>query len=312
MTANLEHAAVSPMNEAPALKPGRPVGETLQAIAAHLLIQAHEILEDKTLDDKVVVHDIRRAMKQWRAFLKMLSPFLADQHQSLRDDARTLARKLTVARDAQSAIDAYHDTIAGTYDLPSELTPQNLVAIYRRLEELRADKESKIWDEETRQQFTDYITAASYYVSHWALHPLTFSDLAERLAETYRRARQALPKDWSAATPEELHELRRRVVEHRYQMELIEPAWPRLGRIWVDEAQRLRTRLGRYQDLVVLTHLTMPHQPLAPWRRKLAPLIGYQQAEYAKLASRVAARLFAEPPKVFRRRIEALWDAQAG
>lgn len=308
----MDHDTLSAMNEAPALKPGRPVGETLQAIAAHLLIRAHEILEDRTLDDKVVVHDIRRAMKQWRAFLKMLSPFLADQHQSLRDDARTLARKLTVARDAQSAIDAFHDTIAGTYDRPSELTPQNLVAIYRRLEDLRIEKEARIWDEETRQQFSDYITAASYYVSHWALHPLTFGDLSERVADTYRRARQALPKDWSQASPDELHELRRRVVEHRYQMELIEPAWPRLGRIWVDEAQRLRTRLGRYQDLHVLALLTLPHQPLAPWRRKLVPLIAHQQAEYAKQASRVAARLFAEPPKAFRRRIEALWEAQAG
>jgi CHAD domain-containing protein len=158
---------------------------------------------------------------------------------------------------------------------------------------------------------TDYITAASYYVSHWALHPLTFADLAGRLAETYRRARQALPNDWTSTLPDDLHELRRRVVEHRYQMELIEPAWPRLGRIWVDEAQRLRNRLGRYQDLFVLTQLTYPHQPLSPWRSKLMPLIAHQQADYLNLASRVAARLFAEPPKVFRRRIEALWDAQA-
>ena len=299
------------MNEPPALKPGSPVGETLQASAAHLLRQAHDILEDRSLDDKVVVHDIRRAMKQWRAFLKMLSPFLADQHQGLRDDARTLARKLTVARDAQSAIDAFHDTIAGTYDLPPTLSPQNLVAIYRRLEDLRVEKEATIWDEETRQQFADYIAAASYYVSHWALHPLTFSDLAGCLAKTYRRARRALPKDWKSASPDDLHELRRRVVEHRYQMELIEPAWPRLGRIWVDEAQRLRTRLGRVQDLHVLTQLTLPHQPLAYWRSKLTPLIAHQQAEYVRMASRVATRLFAESPKAFRRRLEALWDAQA-
>ncbi len=62
--------------------------------------------------------------------------------------------------------------------------------------------------------------------------------------------------------PDDLHELRRRVIEHRYQMELVEPAWPRLGRIWVDEAQRLRNRLGAFQDLAVLMHLTEPHQPL--------------------------------------------------
>lgn len=307
----MDKETASAMTEAPALKPGRPVGETLQAIAAHLLAKAQGILEDRTLDDKVVVHDIRRAMKQWRALLKLLSPFLADQHQTLREEARRLARRLTLARDAQSAIEAFHDTMSGTYDLPPTLSPQNLVTIYRRLESLRAEKEAQIWDADTRQQFADYIATASYYVSHWDLHPLVFADLAERLAETYRRSRRALPDDWPAATAEDLHELRRRVVEHRYQMELIEPAWPRLGRIWVDEAQRLRNRLGRYQDLVVLTELTHPHQPLAPWRSKLLPLIAHQQAACLKPASRLAARLFAESPKAFRRRIEALWDAQA-
>jgi CHAD domain-containing protein len=293
------------------LQPGHPVGETLQAIAAHLLARAYGILEDRTRDDKEVVHDIRRAMKQWRAFLKLLSPYLSDQHRTLRADARSLARRLTAARDAQSAIDAFHDIVEGTYHLPPTLTPQNLIAIYRKLDNLRLEQEAHIWDEETRRQFLDYIAAASYHVSHWALHPLTFGDLAGRLADTYSRARQARPDDWAQATSEGLHDLRRRVVEHRYQMELIEPVWPRLGRLWVDEAQRLRTRLGRCQDLHVLMLLTQPHQPLAPWRAKLLPLIVHRQADCVRLAERLAARLFAEPPKAFRRRIEALWEAQA-
>ena len=189
------------MNVVSAIKPGQPVGGALRDIAAGAVAEAQAILNDPALDSTTKVHDIRRALKRWRALLRMLEPHLGEGGAALRLQARDLARRLTVARDAQSAIDAFHDTIAGTYDLPPTLSPQNLVAIYRRLEELRADKEAKIWDEETRQQFSDYIAAASYYVSHWALHPLTFSDLASRLAETYRRARQALPKDWSAATP---------------------------------------------------------------------------------------------------------------
>jgi CHAD domain-containing protein len=142
------------------------------------------------------------------------------------------------------------------------------------------------------------------------LSKLTFSELADLLAKTYRRARGSIPKSWDATEAEDLHELRRRVVEHRYQMELIEPAWPRLGRIWVDEAQRLRTRLGKYQDLTVLAEKSGPHQVLAPWRSKLAPLIAHRQVEHAQAARKMAVRIFAEPPKAFRRRIEALWDAQ--
>jgi CHAD domain-containing protein len=109
--------------------------------------------------------------------------------------------------------------------------------------------------------------------------------------------------------PDVLHELRSRVVAHRYQMELIEPLWPKFGRLWVAEAQRLRDRLGAFQDLSVLQGFTAPHQPLAPWRSRLSPLIATRQAAHAKAAQRMAGRLFAERPRAFRKRIEALWDS---
>ena len=42
---------------------------------------------------------------------------------------------------------------------------------------------------------------------------------------------------------------------HRYQMDLVEPLWPRFARMWTAECQRLRDRLGQYQDLLVLAAL---------------------------------------------------------
>ena len=297
------------MSDPPVLRPGQPVGDALRAIAGHLLSEAHDVLEDTGRAPAVAVHDIRKEMKRWRAMLRLLDPFLDSHNKNLREDARALSRKLTSARDSQSALDAFHDAVEGTLHLPPTLSPGSLIAIHKRLEERKSQNEGAIWDEEMQQQMSDYITAASYQVSHWPL-AIAFGDLADRLALTYRRARKALPEEWEDAVADDLHELRRRVIEHRYQMELVEPAWPRLGRIWVDEAQRLRNRLGAFQDLAVLRHLTEPHQPLAAWRSRLLPLIDYRQAEHAKSASRVAARLFAEPPKAFRRRLEALWEAQ--
>jgi len=100
------------------------------------------------------------------------------------------------------------------------------------------------------------------------------------------------------------------VVEHRHQMDLIEPLWPRLGRVWAEEAQRLRNQLGSCQDLAVLTGFTAPHQPLAPWRSRLSALIEARRDAHLKSAARLAGRLFAEKPKAFRRRIAALWSAR--
>jgi CHAD domain-containing protein len=299
------------MNARSAIKPGQPVGDALREIAAGAVAEAQAILNDPARDSTTKVHDIRRALKRWRALLRMLAPHLGEGGEALRVQARDLARRLTVARDAQSAIDAFNDATEAALNLPIALSPRSLVTIMGRLSALRMENERNIWNEEIQKNLSDYLTAAGWQVAQWNLAALTFADLADMLATTYRRARRSMPHDWAQADGEDLHELRRRVVEHRYQMELIEPVWPRLGRIWVDEAQRLRTRLGKCQDLEMLTAKAGPHQPLAHWRSKLAPLIAHRQAEHAQAARRLATRLFAEPPKVFRRRLEALWDAQA-
>jgi hypothetical protein len=135
--------------------------------------------------------------------------------------------------------------------------------------------------------------------------------LAYSLATTYGRGRRSRPARWEEATEDEVHTLRRRVVEHRHQMELVIPLWPRLGRLWTEEAQRLRVRLGSHQDLVVLQGLTAPNQVLAPWRSRLTPVIATRQAEHVDTAMRMSGRLFAERPRDFRRRLIALWRAPA-
>ena len=62
-----------------------------------------------------------------------------------------------------------------------------------------------------------------------------------------RRRRQ--PDDWSQATDEDLHELRKAVVALRYQIEFVEDLWPRMLRIFASELQRLRSQLGKANDL---------------------------------------------------------------
>jgi CHAD domain-containing protein len=300
------------MQEPIALRPGQPVGGALRDIAAGAVAEAQAILNDPERDATTKVHDIRRALKRWRALLRLFRPHLREGDETLRYQARDMARRLTGARDAQSAIDALDDIIEGCRDLPIALSKQSASSVRAKLEALKAEKEGGIWTDEIRDDLSAYLTAAAAQIAQWDFDELSFADLSDMLATTYRRARSSMPKQWGEAEGEALHELRQRVVEHRYQMELIEPIWPRLGRLWVDEAQRLRTRLGKNQDLEVLAALVGPHQPLAPWRSRLTPAIAYRQGEHVEASRKIATRLFAEPPKAFRKRLEALWDAQAG
>jgi CHAD domain-containing protein len=295
------------MGDKPAVRPGEPVASALKAIAHDILAEARAALDDPARADADAVHDYRKAMKSWRAFLRLVERFVGADGERLRIEARDLARALAGARDVQAALDA----LADIEKHEPGLSPTSLATMRGRIEELRRAAETTTLTPHMREQLRGGLDSAARAVNFWALGDIAFADLAGALARHYRRARRAIPAAWAQAAPEELHALRQRVVEHRYQMELVEPLWPRLGKLWVGEAQRLRERLGSHQDLVVLTGLTAPHQPLAPWRSRLAPAIALRRAAHVAAAQRIAGHLFAERPKAFRRRLAALWDSRA-
>jgi CHAD domain-containing protein len=294
------------MNRTPLRKPDSGAGEGLRTASGEVLDEARRQIDDRDVPDAMAVHEFRKGMKRWRALLRLFEPVLGQEAAQLRVEARDLARELAGSRDARSAID-------GLADLGEEPLPARTRAtLESRLEELCKTAEAATLTDDLRERLRDALDQASAAARRWPLDDVAFSAIADGLAASYARTRKAVPEDWAKATPEDLHELRQRVVVHRYQMDLVVPLWPKIGRAWVSEAQKLRDRLGHHQDLTVLKDFTAPHQPLAPWRSRLVPLIEARQAEHASGAGRVARRLFAEKPKAFRNRLLGLWESRYG
>jgi CHAD domain-containing protein len=285
---------------------GGSFSDGLAAAARSIIADGRRALTDPELSAPEAVHEVRKALKRWRALLRLLGQPLGEQADQMRSEARELMRGIAGARDAQSALDALLDLRKA--DLP--LSPTSVETIRARLTERRDAAEAKAFTKTMRDRLSRYFDYATLSLERWPLEAIDFDIVTDGLTATYRRARQLLPDSWPDAEAEHLHDLRRRVVEHRHQMDLVEPLWPRLGKVWAEEAQRLRNRLGSCQDLAVLTELTAPHQLLAPWRSRLAPLIAARRGAHLKTAQRVAGRLFAEKPKAFRQRIAALWSAR--
>jgi CHAD domain-containing protein len=291
------------MGEKPALQPKAAIGPAVRAIAVAILAEARSAISDPERSQQKAVHDFRRAMKQWRALMRLLQPFVSDAS-ALRQQARDHARSLSRARDGQSALNAFDDLMKKT----GALSARSGATIRARIETIRGSEEESVLTQELRETIFGWLDVTMEAVEQWPLDPFDFSSIAAQLAVGYREARRRIPEDWSQATAEDLHELRQRVVDHRYQMELVEPLWPRHGRMWTEEAERLRDRLGRCQDLEILKRLSGPHQPLAHWRSRLAPACAERTGALAHRAARIASRLFAEKPKAFRRRLETLWE----
>jgi len=281
-------------------------GDGLAAAARLIIADGRQALTDPELSDPEAVHEVRKALKRWRALLRLLGRPLGEQADQMRMEARELMRAIAGARDAQSALDALGDLRKAEVPF-SETSAETIRA---RLTEMRDAAEAKSFTKTMRDRLSRYLDYATLSLERWPLKAIDFDTVTDGLTSTYRRARQLVPDGWTDAEAEHLHDLRRRVVEHRHQMDLVEPLWPRLGKVWAEEAQRLRNQLGACQDLAVLTSLTAPHEPLAPWRSRLAPLIEERRSGHLKTAQRLSGRLFAEKPKAFRRRIAALWSAR--
>lgn len=281
-------------------------GGGLAAAARLIIADGRRALSDPELSDPEAVHEVRKALKRWRALLRLLARPLGEQADQMRTEARELMRAVAGARDAQSALDALTDLRKA--DLP--FSPTSIETIRARLTKMRDAAEAKSFTKNMQGRLSRYLDYATLSLERWPLKAIDFDIVTDGLTSTYRRARQLVPDSWPDAEPEHLHDLRRRVVEHRHQMDLVEPLWPRLGKVWAEEAQRLRNQLGSCQDLAVLTNFTAPHQPLAPWRSRLSPVIDARRNAHLKTAARLAGRLFAERPKAFRRRMKALWSAR--
>jgi CHAD domain-containing protein len=291
------------MGKKPALQPRAAIGPAVRAIATHILANARAAIADPERSNQEAVHHFRRDMKEWRALMRLMEPFIPDA-QRWRHDARGHARSLGHARDGAAALNAF-DTLLEHGMVLSETT---IRTIRGRIDAMRGNEEAAVLTPGLRDAIIAWIDTAAAAVGLWPLDPFDFSSIAGQLADSYRSARRRIPGDWSMAHAHELHELRQRVVDLRYQMDLIEPLWPRFGRMWTDEAERLRGRLGQCQDLEVLRQLTSLHQPLAHWRSKLTPAADERSTELTHRAARIAVRLFAEKPRAFRHRLEMLWD----
>ena len=113
------------MGDKPALQPKAAIGPAVRAIAVHILAKARSTVTDPELSSQDAVHDFRRAMKEWRALMRLLAPFVPDAER-WRIEARDHARSLAHARDGQAALNAFDDLIKRGVALSNSSSPSSM------------------------------------------------------------------------------------------------------------------------------------------------------------------------------------------
>ncbi|GGF52086.1 hypothetical protein GCM10007301_09440 [Azorhizobium oxalatiphilum] len=236
-----------------------------------------------------MVHEVRKALKDYRALLRLVP---GPEAKAARRDAAATARQLSEARDRQAALDALEAlSHAGLLDSGQAERAQQVLTEVPSAAAEPADH---------RREVTDFLERARTSLAGPVGAAARETDVAAGLAKGYRRARTK--PDFSQA--QTLHELRKAVVTHRYQMAFLADV-AGAGRKRARKAQRLRDILGIHQDLEALrpilaealgTHHEALMSDVAAASRTL-------QRRLVKAARAQHGDLFERPAKVFAARI---------
>jgi CHAD domain-containing protein len=243
------------------------------------------------------VHEARKDMKKIRALLRLARGELGGQRFA-RENAcfRDAARELAGARDS----DVMLETL-GSLDLPAGLSLDLRNAI-----QAERDADGAGDRDAAARSAVAILKQARKRVDDWPLERDSFKALSKGLERTYRRGRRAFAAALEEQSTEALHEWRKRVKELWYHHTLLRPLWPPVMQAVGDQAHELADRLGDDHDLAVLADWIREQTDAGP---EFFDAVDRRRAELQKEAMTLGARLYADKPKAYVRRLRALSKA---
>ena len=266
-----------------------------------------QLRRESERDLPAAVHEARKDLKKLRALLRLVRGELGrKRYRAENARYRDAARLLAGSRDAEVKLKTltglrrhYGDELPSVVDLEIDLRAER-----QRLSgdgeqpELRARLErAAVAIEQGRAEIED-----------WPLEAEGWKLLAHGVERGHRDGRKRLAAVRATPRDEAIHEWRKSVKDHWYQLRLLHNAWSPVLSATADEAHELSELLGDHHDLSVLADTVRARDDAE--RERLLALIERRQDELFATALPLGARLYAETPACFAERLGAYWRAQ--
>jgi CHAD domain-containing protein len=292
------------------LKKKESASAGIRRIAREEIDDALELLEDDNAEPSSTVHELRKKLKKLRAVVRLVRDELGDEVYRRDGGAlRDLGRRLSPARDAAIRVSAL-DGLREAYrrDFPADdMTPVRKRLVARHLAEVRRLRRGSTLSAIARE-----LRDLRRRVRAWPLTKDGFRGLEPGLRRSYRAGRRGEGRAYASASDEAFHDWRKRAKDLRYHVQVLESVWPKVLRDVESELHDLTDRLGDDHDLGELRAVLTKSHGSRPGKKGLArviDLIGRRRSELRAEARPIGARVYAEAPKVFSKRIRSYWDA---
>lgn len=301
------------------IDPRKKIGAEIQRIARERIDDALEgfrlatASKDAAAWDRAI-HDARRRCKEIRALLRLIRGAIPpDLFEEENCCFREAAAGLSEARDAAVCVETFDKVCALSSHPRKGFSALREILHQRRLRV--ALPEQGTLEEEVRC-FRERMRIAKARVKRWLPRGEGFEALSEGWIRTYRQGRKAMKNAYRHPTPENFHEWRKRVKDHRDHCRLLREIWPSVMKVRARELDTLAEALGYEHDLTML-YATLED---ARGRGEIASslkkdldafltLISQEVERIRTEAYRDGLRLYAESPKAILRRIALYWEA---
>lgn len=277
--------------------------------AAEQLDRAIKRLTHHVNDDPVsAIHDARKSIKKERSLLRLVAPAIRKrERRDLNTALRTTAHELGAAREA----DALLSSLASLAERYAGQVPQpTFDALRVALETDRDAARQSLLEAGLVKRVAKRLRRIRDRTEDVQLGRSSWSAVDKGLTRSYRRGRRAMARAAAQPGPVTMHEWRKRAKDHWYQLRLLKCTSPGTVGGAAEDAHRLADVLGDVHDLAELDAgvRTRRHKLAADLDPVLA-LIEHYQAQLRGEAFGIGARVYAEKPKAFRRRMKRYWKA---
>jgi CHAD domain-containing protein len=252
------------------------------------------------------VHEARKDMKKLRAVVRLVRDEIGDDvYRRENGYFRDAGRELSGLRDADVMLATLED-LGRRY--PEEVGDEVSGPLRQALEahKIRTSAGAR---GQAAEQVVGMLTTARKRVGRWPLERDGFEAVGPGLERVYRRGRKAFRAARAEPTNENLHEWRKRVKDLWYHLTILRDTWRPVMEALGDEAHRASELMGEDHDLAVLVQWAEQRAPDSA--AAIAGTVTRRRAELQAEAFGLGARLYADKPGAFMRRLGRWWDAAA-
>lgn len=283
------------------IRRGEEPAAAVRRIARGEVDRARAEAADPKLDTHEAVHEVRKRCKKVRAVLRLVRSAIGGLYATENARFRDASRILSELRDAQVHLEAVQALSAE--GRLSALQARALIAVFvARRDRVVAGPPGV---REQLARFERELAVARPAIDRWCVEA-DRSIWAAGLTRCYRRCRSRMRRASEERSDENLHEWRKRIKDHGYQLRLVARLAGSAHARHAEQVHRLAEHLGRDHDLAGL-RLLLQRDPELLQLEASAEMVGLIEAEREAMqreAFSLARSCLSLEPKELARRLE--------